>query len=343
MQIEIPVGYTARGIPFKHRQDTTKSFLELIRVDVREIEADEFPEALVIRNLDGQEVEKFHFYQGKFWVLDDRQEGDVPLSPQLMKYLRVDGGSTEWVGQIGILRRGTAGGSPVDQFAFKTAQGIEFYEETPESERMRDVSSNDRDEMIAEVRNRVAARAVCVNGRVYSAVPEPTLLFGEGYRNTVEWRIGIDDLFAEKERWGAGYPVSMKEFGRIGESFGVATDKPVREPSFEVDVRLPSAFKKDCKKVGFIKDIKSIIAHGLSPNKTTEYILQWCKLRDAYTEALEKKFNVPDAEMDRLAEIVCDMPGDEADKIGIMMWNNRLIELSPTEGLADALGINIIW
>lgn len=351
MRVTVPVSYRVTAIKYKHQIASPITMRENVTVEVPDVPSEEMVLALVVRDLEGNDLERLYGHDGRLWVKDMRGEDDLPFIRQHMdmagqkvssqynsgsEYLKASSVLSSQMGRVGLLRTHTG---EVSQYVFGEAAYVQdgevrFLEKTLESEKARKPTESNRDDRFSAAATTARRDCVCVDGVVYRRVPEPCIQAGSGYINAVSWRFGAENYVdTSKRRQENGYPISVRDFGRLEEWFVDEGDRPL-SIDFSMEVVEPSYFTRRTDRIGMLIDATNIVERGLSRDRSTPFIHKWCELRDAVDSmwlrpdgraTTAEVVSMDEAEYERLAGLVEELAqlGDAVRDRGLRMWDSR--------------------
>lgn len=355
MRVSVPFTYKVTAVPYKHQNEATLMMVENMWVEVPDIEPEDLDLAMVVRDLEGNEVERIYGHAGQTWVKDSRDAQDLPFYEQHLwvadreKFrfrddkLELDSQLKDVVilGSIGILRAKTAlyfeNSYALSQSFYDSDEGVMFLEKTVESEKARKVRTSDRDKRMERARRIAQDYAIAVNGELYYRVSEPCLIVTDYYGRyaEVKWRFGCPDFVTDTgARQNSGYPVSAKDFGRINEFFSAAGNSI--KGDFSCEVHDDRYFTLAADKIALVADAQRIVNDELHNSRPTAFILKWCQLRDhlegmwngsegrvAFRDFLSRDdfdFNTLAGYIEEIDAIAPDIGAK-----GLRMWDSRLV------------------
>ncbi|MDW9481132.1 hypothetical protein GOB57_21030 [Sinorhizobium meliloti] len=368
MRISVPFSYQVKAIPYKHKLESTLTMLENMWVDVPEMEAGNLALALVVRDVEGRDIERVYACGGDFWVRDSRNEGDLPFLEQhlpaagqripgtrqsahpLLRESEELSGATTLLGKVGMLRTRTAGigGREARHWIVNRPEGHEFIEITVDTEKARSVSSSDREERLQRARRLAMDQTIAVDGVLYHRVAEPCIISDSNHCTEMKWRFGCPDFLTPAGiAKNSGYPVSAKDFERVHDWF----DEPDRAVTmrFSFDVLDETYFKIRADRIALVSSAQRVVSDGLYNENTTPYIAKWCELRDCLA-ALLRAPDAPltaagmlardDHDFERLAGLLEEIGefgetrryGGKLDLQGLKMWDSRAVALEMAHG-----------
>jgi hypothetical protein len=365
MRISVPFSYKINAIPFKHKLSSSLSMIENAWVEVPDIESEDLVLALVVTDTDDRPVEHVYTYAGKFWVKDDRGQGDLPFRSQHLPaagqpipdastspyFARANEERqlsvvTDLLGKVGMLRTMTAGIGEYEarKWLFNGQLGPEFIEVTVESERARGVTSSTRQERLERAIMLAHNNCIAVDGVLYYRVLEPCIVSQSNRGDEILWTFGCPDFFTEKGlSKNRGYPVSVKDYDKIHDWFDTA-DRSV-QVNFSLDVVDESPFTARLDRVALVSNAHRVVADGLYNGHSTPYIAKWCEVRDTLSslwQGLEGKLSRsamlerPESDFDLLACALDELGqfgeksryGHNLDMQGLKMWDGRDFRLN---------------
>lgn len=368
MRISVPFSYQVTAIPYKHKLESNLRMVENTWVDVPDVDASHLALALVVRNVEGQDVERIYAYAGEFWVKDGRADSDLPFVSQHLpaagqkipeardsshhspvRETSESAAATKLLGRVGMLRARTAGITAYEarQWMVNGQDGPEFIEVTVESEKARSVTSSTREKRLQRARTLAQNHTIAVDGVLYHRVAEPCIVAGFGVLSRgVSWSFGCPDFLTpaviSKYR---GYPVSAKDFDRVHDWF----DTPDHTVSigFSFDVVDEAHFKVKADRIALASCAQRIVMDGLSNAKTTPYIAKWCEVRDWYAAMCKdnegqlsqgEMLAKDEGDFERLAGLIEELAEFEEsrgyggiDPQGLRMWDTRAVSLEMTQ------------
>lgn len=201
MRISVPFSYQVKAIPYKHKLESNLRMVENTWVDVPDVDGSNLALALVVQDVEGQDVERIYTYAGEFWVKDTRGDDDLPFDSQHLpaagqripeardsSHLSRDRSISELaaaaklLGQVGMLRTRTAGVGAYEarNWMVNGQYGPEFIEVTAETEKARNVSSSTREERLQRAMILAQKHSIAVDGVLYHRVAEPCIVAGAG-------------------------------------------------------------------------------------------------------------------------------------------------------------------
>lgn len=359
MQVTVPVAYSVTAIKFKHQLESNLTMMENLTVDIQDVDAESLDFAMVVSDLEGRELERVYGYNGKFWIRDSRGEGDMPFLSQHLDLVgqnisKRSGGYDVFsssgqyrsaiearlskVGEVGLLRYATGDLSDhlYREHAYNGRGGVEFLEKTVESERARNVTVSNREVKLANARLAAHTGCIAVDGVNYRRVSEPCLLVATAYDYSAKWMFGAPNFVdtSSSNRQTSGYPVSMRDFGRLHEWFPSRRDRALNV-DFVVEVMDESYFTRPADRIGILADATNIVESSLGKGESTPFIHKWCEVRDMLVDmwkvdggraTTQQVLEIDESEYEKLAGLVEEIAqlGDVPDR-GLRMWDSRVV------------------
>lgn len=323
--IDLPLKYHVKCKPFRSRHTGTVVLMDFVTLQVREISDADAPPAVDIT--DGIRVEQLRWFDGKYWMSDRSAVGDYESGRLRARLLHGAYNDDIRHKQESMFFMRSFPGEDIENFKNRVGK-------TVESERCREVTSDDRDQHMDRLMKKVDAELVMIEGVMHATVPEPVRVLDMQYDSLFTSTISLgmphisrtggrkfvfpvdrfDDHEAVIETVAAlGGPSPVTQLS--AEYFFGETTPISRE---QIDIQ-------DLAKEWVGKD-----SHKLK-QWTKERGMAWFDLRDAYEEIREPENDA--TKIDRVAHAL-QAYGDQCDielftRVAIERWHLRPIDFTP--------------
>lgn len=173
---EFPLQYQIRGIYPRHRNESWNNYLEFVELEVTDVSQHEAPESAILTS--EHATERLRYFDGRWFIADRSSNPDDENSG----YIRTQGGLGVFEGGynrpptfIDMAKSSVFASQNFPQYELGDINNRKI--KTPKADDFRIINSNDRNEKLSAIANKVATNVIAVDGVLYTEVPEPVFVF----------------------------------------------------------------------------------------------------------------------------------------------------------------------
>lgn len=285
-KLTLPLHYSVRAKPYRHRDPSHINLVDFVSVDVPEVSESDAPEVVALHA--DEAVETLRWHDGRFWMVD------VADDPERMSLRGFVGG---------FLRKHDKNPSYFQNlhWRYHIPSSGTVVEKTVESERCREVTFDDRAAKLADLHQKVDRELAFIGGVLHVSVPEPfvilvkdNVLKDESYFRSVCFGdprekghfLNPSYGFGKAKREIIGYSLSQAEEADHAEAFLVACGVEVKRLGTveALECHAEAEYSDELRMEG--SDVVKTAEEALAdvrykmPDWPTEDAMKWFALRD---------------------------------------------------------------